>query len=573
MGGGASHPHHSHTPVPPPISHNSNVHRHNGGAFLPAPTLPSADTLRVQSSRVRIFCYACRIRSEQRSDAPMQCPQCQSDFVEVTPIVQLPTASSSDEDWLRMLTMIDLAMLAGPPQRWGSEPAIARRAQEQKERELLARKTATIEKLSVVKVEQSDLDDEGECAICAEEWVLDEELLLLPCRHKFHAGCIKSWLLRMCRCPLCQQDLALAPLSPSVERPSHLLSPGLNGLDQLALSDASRLRLGQRVGGRGGLGGGGLAGEGSRSMIEARMAEPTSVWVERERERHLAEYAALGPSRPQTNPRLPSNVGMIHAGVMGLGDGSQGRGSQPGFGDRSWDAAALETNLANMRMARAAALVAYAASNAAPPAAAAGASTPRAAAGPSGAQMADEHERAMAASRAMLHRRLAQQQPQHSPHQSASVAPATQQASAAAVSAGLQLGPHARAVGVASSGSSTWAEPRPARIAGASPEGSASTAPQQPSFRSPHAIAVSSRTAFGRGVGSVRTSIASLRMPSRLAKYTQRFGSGLQRTTLRATQSQIPSPTRQDAMAQPPRLAERASAPASPVSRSRWIVR
>merc|ERR1719183_2492619 len=34
-----------------------------------------------------------------------------------------------------------------------------------------------------------------------------EKVLTLPCKHKFHAGCIRQWLQQSVRCPLCNQEV------------------------------------------------------------------------------------------------------------------------------------------------------------------------------------------------------------------------------------------------------------------------------------------------------------------------------------------------------------------------------
>lgn len=52
---------------------------------------------------------------------------------------------------------------------------------------------------------------ENACAVCIEEFeshAPDDEVLILPCRHKFHADCIIPWLTeRQAHCPLCKFDV------------------------------------------------------------------------------------------------------------------------------------------------------------------------------------------------------------------------------------------------------------------------------------------------------------------------------------------------------------------------------
>lgn len=42
------------------------------------------------------------------------------------------------------------------------------------------------------------------CSICLASFLNGEELISLPCRHLFHPGCIRPWLLRKALCPLCK---------------------------------------------------------------------------------------------------------------------------------------------------------------------------------------------------------------------------------------------------------------------------------------------------------------------------------------------------------------------------------
>jgi len=51
-------------------------------------------------------------------------------------------------------------------------------------------------------------DSLNACTICLDEYVVEDKLRCLPCRHAFHAECIAKWLVeRSATCPLCKIDL------------------------------------------------------------------------------------------------------------------------------------------------------------------------------------------------------------------------------------------------------------------------------------------------------------------------------------------------------------------------------
>jgi len=46
------------------------------------------------------------------------------------------------------------------------------------------------------------------CAICLDDFQLDEELRLLPCKHAFHKACVDPWLAKSSElCPMCKQSI------------------------------------------------------------------------------------------------------------------------------------------------------------------------------------------------------------------------------------------------------------------------------------------------------------------------------------------------------------------------------
>lgn len=47
----------------------------------------------------------------------------------------------------------------------------------------------------------------GECVICLEEWKVEETVKEMPCKHRFHGGCIEKWLGFHGSCPVCRYEM------------------------------------------------------------------------------------------------------------------------------------------------------------------------------------------------------------------------------------------------------------------------------------------------------------------------------------------------------------------------------
>ncbi|KAG9287438.1 hypothetical protein G9A89_023810 [Geosiphon pyriformis] len=63
---------------------------------------------------------------------------------------------------------------------------------------------------------KSQENDPQECAICLEDYVDEDKLRIMPCKHEFHIACIDSWLTERKRfCPICKRDICL----PTEETP------------------------------------------------------------------------------------------------------------------------------------------------------------------------------------------------------------------------------------------------------------------------------------------------------------------------------------------------------------------
>lgn len=63
------------------------------------------------------------------------------------------------------------------------------------------------------------------CAICLEDYCVGEKLRILPCRHKFHALCVDSWLTSWRTfCPVCKRDARTNTGDPPASESTPLLS-------------------------------------------------------------------------------------------------------------------------------------------------------------------------------------------------------------------------------------------------------------------------------------------------------------------------------------------------------------
>ena len=53
----------------------------------------------------------------------------------------------------------------------------------------------------------TEKNKEDTCAICTEDYKLNDEILILQCNHIFHKSCISEWVLFKANCPCCRKDI------------------------------------------------------------------------------------------------------------------------------------------------------------------------------------------------------------------------------------------------------------------------------------------------------------------------------------------------------------------------------
>lgn len=64
-----------------------------------------------------------------------------------------------------------------------------------------------IQSLPLVTVDQKLVDDSSQCAVCMDDFALNEEAKKLPCKHLFHDPCIAQWLKLHATCPVCRNNI------------------------------------------------------------------------------------------------------------------------------------------------------------------------------------------------------------------------------------------------------------------------------------------------------------------------------------------------------------------------------
>ncbi|KAI9278134.1 hypothetical protein BC943DRAFT_298333 [Umbelopsis sp. AD052] len=79
-----------------------------------------------------------------------------------------------------------------------------------------------IEGLEKKKLTETDLEKYAHCAICTDDFNLNEEVTILPCEHGYHADCITPWLKVNGTCPVCRYSLITGQLPKDApSEPAH----------------------------------------------------------------------------------------------------------------------------------------------------------------------------------------------------------------------------------------------------------------------------------------------------------------------------------------------------------------
>ena len=67
-----------------------------------------------------------------------------------------------------------------------------------------------VDKLKRCNINEQKLKEfgfENSCPVCKDEFVINEECLLMPCEHHFHKNCLIPWLKERNSCPVCRFEL------------------------------------------------------------------------------------------------------------------------------------------------------------------------------------------------------------------------------------------------------------------------------------------------------------------------------------------------------------------------------
>ena len=91
-------------------------------------------------------------------------------------------------------------IMQNDPNRYGNPPA------SKKVVENLDKITVNEQNIKTLR-KDSGISDDNSCAICKDNFEINQNLIYLPCKHLFHDECILPWLKERNSCPTCRHEL------------------------------------------------------------------------------------------------------------------------------------------------------------------------------------------------------------------------------------------------------------------------------------------------------------------------------------------------------------------------------
>jgi len=64
-----------------------------------------------------------------------------------------------------------------------------------------------LEKCQINEKKMKEFGFENTCPVCKDEFIINEECILMPCQHHFHKDCLLPWLKERNSCPICRYEL------------------------------------------------------------------------------------------------------------------------------------------------------------------------------------------------------------------------------------------------------------------------------------------------------------------------------------------------------------------------------
>ncbi|PPR99832.1 hypothetical protein GOBAR_AA20831 [Gossypium barbadense] len=181
----------------------------------------------------RYWCYICSQMVIPTTEPAIKCPLCESGFVEeMSSIRHYPNNNGIDLASVNNLSLLAPILLGSIGSLGGSQLRIAGRDQINdnnssqdalgdefgrhgwdlllqyfSENDLSRYGTPPALKEAIEAMPNVTMDDNLQCSICLEDIKIGCEAKEMPCKHKFHNGCITPWLEHHSSCPVCRFQL------------------------------------------------------------------------------------------------------------------------------------------------------------------------------------------------------------------------------------------------------------------------------------------------------------------------------------------------------------------------------